>query len=158
MDNYFFIPPILGRIRDGKVKDKQLFYGSKRKRAGLYTGPVVKLHPHGFGIIKFGTICTLEGEWKEGKIDGPAVQIFSNGSKFEGELKDDAGFALFTMYHGQGKTCFENGDVYEDEYKNGKRNGYGKFFFNTGEIYLGKWKNDKKVGNGILILIVRNDF
>jgi len=148
LDHYFLIHPILGRIRDGKVKDKQLFYGATRKRAGLYTGPVVKLHPHGFGMIKFGTICTLEGEWKEGKINGPAIQIFTNGAKFEGELKDDAGFKMFTMYHGKGKATFAGGDVYEGEYKNGQKHGHGKLTFFSGTHLEGEWEKGKMNGWG----------
>lgn len=66
------------------------------------------------------------------------------------------------IYHGiweednlkEGKIYYENGDIYEGEIKNYKRDGEGKFTSNS-EIYEGHWKNDKKNGKGTLIF--KND-
>ena len=33
-----------------------------------------------------------------------------------------------------------NGDKYEGEHKDGKRNGQGTYTYSNGEIYVGKWK------------------
>jgi hypothetical protein len=48
------------------------------------------------------------------------------------------------------KKVYENGDVYEGELKDDKRNGKGKFVCKTGTLYEGDWKDDKKHGKGTM--------
>ena len=45
---------------------------------------------------------------------------------------------------------YYNGDRYEGDYKNNKREGKGIYYFNNGKRYEGNWKNDKKDGKGIM--------
>jgi hypothetical protein len=40
---------------------------------------------------------------------------------------------------------FANGDKYEGEWKDDKRNGQGIFTSNDGNVYEGTWKNDKNI-------------
>jgi len=45
--------------------------------------------------------------------------------------------------HGNGKIKFTNGDWYEGEFKNGKRDGFGTYFYPNGKIrYEGEWKDN----------------
>ena len=54
-------------------------------------------------------------------------------------------------FHGFGTLTFPNGEVYEGEFKENKRNGYGKRLIeNDILIYEGEWENDKYHGRGIL--------
>ena len=46
------------------------------------------------------------------------------------------------------KKKFPNGDIYEGEFKAGKRNGLGKYIWEDGSYYNGFWKNNKKHGYG----------
>ena len=45
--------------------------------------------------------------------------------------------------HGNGKLTFNDGKVYEGEFKNNNREGYGKFIFNGGRSYEGMWSDGK---------------
>jgi len=44
---------------------------------------------------------------------------------------------------------YANGDVYEGEWKNGKKEGQGVMTYANGNVYDGHWKNGKKEGEGI---------
>ena len=48
------------------------------------------------------------------------------------------------------KKEYNNGNIYEGNFVNGKKNGFGKMFFKSGNIYEGDWKNDFQNGKGIL--------
>ena len=50
---------------------------------------------------------------------------------------------------GFGIMNYENQDVYEGYWKNGKRNGLGKFESTGGYFYEGNWENGLKKGEGI---------
>ena len=43
---------------------------------------------------------------------------------------------------------YNNGDKYDGNWKDGKRNGFGSMYYNNGEKYIGYWKNDKRNGLG----------
>ena len=55
--------------------------------------------------------------------------------------------------HGKGQLTFNDGKVYEGEFKNNNREGYGKFIFNGGRSYEGMWADGKQHGEGKLISI-----
>ena len=47
------------------------------------------------------------------------------------------------------KKIYENGNQYEGEYKDDKRNGHGVLTYPDGEQYEGEWKDDKMNGYGV---------
>lgn len=49
-------------------------------------------------------------------------------------------------FSGWGKAFYENGEVYEGEYQNGKRHGYGEYFYLNGYVYKGNWVENIKEG------------
>ena len=49
------------------------------------------------------------------------------------------------------RTIYDNGDIYEGELVNGKRNGKGKMEYTNGDIYEGLFKDDLKAGKGKMI-------
>jgi hypothetical protein len=78
--------------------------------------------------------------------------LFKNGDKYEGEIKIcDIQDNLYKkrMITGFGKYIFHNGNVYDGEFKDGKRHGKGKVTFHSGALYEGYFKDDKKHGKGI---------
>ena len=50
--------------------------------------------------------------------------------------------------HGKGKMIYTNGDIYEGEWKNGKRNGDGTMTYQNKTSYVGRWANDQINGYG----------
>lgn len=45
--------------------------------------------------------------------------------------------------HGKGEFRWANGNKYNGEYKEDKKDGYGEFTFADGKIYKGSWLNGK---------------
>lgn len=64
---------------------------------------------------------------------------------FEG---DDAPSKLLSR-DGKATATFPNGDVYEGEYRDGKRHGQGKYTFKKGGVYEGQYEDNKKEGQGV---------
>ena len=73
---------------------------------------------------------------------------FSNSedSIYIGEME-----RYFISYYknGKGIEFFNNGDIYEGNYKNNKKEGKGIYYFNFGDNYEGDYKNDERDGKGI---------
>jgi hypothetical protein len=70
-------------------------------------------------------------------------ETYADGNIYEGEWKDD-------KRNGRGKYTKVNGNVYEGEWKDDKRSGRGKYTKANGKIYEGEWKDDKRNGRGKL--------
>ena len=60
-------------------------------------------------------------------------------SKYEGDFIDN-------NYNGIGTYYYQNGDVYNGEWKNGKRHGKG-IFYNNDDFIDGYWENNIKIDN-----------
>lgn len=84
-----------------------------------------------------------KGQWnkKTGERDGVGIQLWPDGSKYEGMWRrDKANF--------KGKMTHANGDVYEGEWKDDKANGFGMFRDTNNAKYEGAWLNDLQHGHG----------
>lgn len=86
------------------------------------------------------------GEWdiNTNKRHGRGIQLWKNGSRFEGYFIQD-------RVNIQGKLIHSNGDTYSGEWKNDKANGYGEYHHVNGEYYKGSWIDDKQSGKGVEI-------
>ena len=62
-----------------------------------------------------------DGEWKDDKMDGYGVYLYSNGDKYEG-------YWSMGSQNGKGKYIFTDGKAYEGEWKMQKMHGTGSFF------------------------------
>ncbi|HFI0796031.1 TPA: hypothetical protein ACGO6M_001662 [Streptococcus suis] len=60
------------------------------------------------------------------------------------------GYVVASKMNGQGKLTFENGDVYEGQFKNGIFNGKGTYTSTSGWTYAGEFKNGYADGQGKL--------
>ena len=47
-----------------------------------------------------------------------------------------------------GKYTYTNGDSYEGEWRNDKKQGRGQYNYTNGDVYIGGWENDFKSGKG----------
>ncbi len=108
--------------------------------------------------------CLLEGEWKNGSLDGQGNSTYPNGDRYQGEFKygNKHGKGTYTYangaryqgefkddkYHGQGTQTFEDGARYQGEFKNNERHGQGTYTFAQGHGYTGQWLEGKPHGKG----------
>ena len=74
--------------------------------------------------------------------DGKMVVEFSNGNKYEGNVKD-------RKFNGKGKFTYSNGDSYTGQWKNDMEHGYGVFKKEGNFTYEGQWKNGKNTVGSI---------
>jgi hypothetical protein len=83
------------------------------------------------------------GQWsREGLRSGRGIQIWPDGSKYEGYWNND-------MANGKGRLIHADGDVYEGDWVNDKAHGYGVYTHMDGAMYTGQWKDDKQHGSGV---------
>lgn len=84
------------------------------------------------------------GKCVDGFAEGPGTLIWSNGTRYEGEMY--AGTIT-----GQGKFSWVNGDWYQGEFKNGRREGNGIQYLSCSGSYQGEFHNGLMDGYGVLI-------
>jgi hypothetical protein len=70
------------------------------------------------------------------------VVYYFNGDYYEGELVNE-------KREGFGLFIYRNGTKYEGMFKANKQTGYGKLFQLDGEVYIGEWRDGRINGNGI---------
>lgn len=102
----------------------------------------------------------------KGENNSNIQRINFNGGYYEGEVRNE-------LYHGKGKIVFNNGDIKEGTFVNGKLNdrngcytwatgdkyvgefkdgnisGFGEYFYKSGDRYRGSWCDDKRNGFGV---------
>ena len=64
--------------------------------------------------------------------DGCGVQLWPDGSKYEGMWRNDKAC-------GKGRMTHANGDIYEGNFEKGKRHGYGVYSAHDHTVYEGEW-------------------
>jgi hypothetical protein len=72
-------------------------------------------------------------------------------SIYEGE------FGVNNIFEGKGVFRGRDGDVYDGEWKNGKRDGQWKEFHSNGSRYEGEWKNGVRDGIGTYFFLMEID-
>ena len=109
-----------------------------------YTGEVLNGFRNGKGIYHNPIGITYEGEWKNGLKNGKG-KMTRLSMVYEGDW-------LNGNITGQGKIRWENGNIYEGNFKENHINGFGSMiWYDLLEKYTGNWKNDLQNGNGIHI-------
>jgi hypothetical protein len=93
---------------------------------------------NGEGTMIYPDGSKYEGEWKDNKRDGFGIFIYPKGSKYMGywERNKRSGLGAYNHY---------KGESYIGEWKNNKKHGVGKLVLNDGGEYLGEWKDDEIV-------------
>lgn len=86
---------------------------------------------------------TYTGYMVTGTPHGQGKMVWDNGNVYEGNWKDG-------LINGQGKMVWNNGDLYEGNWKDGQYNGQGKVQWSNGDVYEGEWQNGLYHGQGKL--------
>ena len=90
------------------------------------------------------------GNLKDGLFSGKAVQIWSNGDKYEGEYQNG-------LFHGYGEMT-TNSYIYKGDYFNGLQTGKAFILYSDGSSYEGEVNAGLYEGDGILKTSVGNIF
>ena len=144
---------------DKKQKKSNLFYDGIRYRKlkreyhdGRYEGIIINNKREIKGVMYYKNGSKYEGQWKNDKKHGKGIYTSQNynnpnliGIKYEGEFNND-------KIEGYGVGKYTSGDKYEGEWKNNKQYGRGTLIYKGGGKYIGEWKNGKLNGDGIYYL------
>lgn len=84
---------------------------------------------------------TYTGNRENGKKSGTGTFKWNDGTVYEGEWKED-------KINGKGKLTIPNKGTYEENFENGKKEGQGIYTFQNGDIYEGSFSKDKMSGQG----------
>lgn len=68
--------------------------------------------------------------------------VLDNGAEYEGEWNEDG------ERHGRGMQLWVDGSLYEGYWKYDKAHGRGRLIHADGDVYIGDWKDDKAHGYG----------
>lgn len=81
----------------------------------------------------------------ERPADGRAIMVFSNGNRYDGEFKDG-------RRNGCGTYSFTNGKRYIGQFKADQFDGLGIWLLGDGNRYVGAFKDNRCHGEGIFLL------
>ena len=114
--------------------------------AGLYL--IFRPRPRNFvtpdGTVSIQLVCR-ESEVTPLSVDDPD-HTYLNGIRFYGAFENGK------PVDGRGSMLYPNGNRYDGQYRDGKRNGCGTFTFNNGRRYVGEFQNDLFSGRGMWLL------
>jgi len=118
------------------------------KSTEKHTGLGSCIHTHGQSRI------ILEGEFKEGKLNGKGMARWHTGkewAQYIGDWKEGE-------QYGYGEYRWEEGDVYTGEWVKNLKEGHGVYKWANGDQSEGDWSADQQTGHGTLFWRNGNSF
>ncbi|TNV82428.1 hypothetical protein FGO68_gene4340 [Halteria grandinella] len=122
-----------------KMKDGDVYFGEWQKGAQVREGKGIQVTS------------------KEGKLQVWIGWTFKRGVYGESLILQKGGSGLFGNFNqnskliGLGVKLYDNGDRYEGDFKDGKRNGAGTYWHAASrDVYDGNWLNNQESGSGVL--------
>jgi hypothetical protein len=90
------------------------------------------------------------GEWNlsTDQKHGRGIQLWMDGSRYEGYWKNDRANIKGILYHA-------DGDIYDGEWLNDKASGFGIYKHSDGAKYEGYWFEDKQEGKGKKLIKIK---
>lgn len=132
---------------NGRIHPREMAVMTSVKGGFTYTGQLKnkRHHKHGKGIQVWDNGSFYDGQWKDNQQHGKGTFTWSNQNSYTGQWENNcrSGYGVMTWHRKK--------EVYKGYWKNNLRNGKGEMeWHRTGEKYDGEWKNSKKHGQGIL--------
>lgn len=106
---------------------------------GFIVSDAVEGGLNGYVVYQFENGDRYEGEFVNGKANGPGTRYSKDGLVAEGIWKDGK------LCDGKVVFSYSDGSRYEGDAKDGKRSGYGKLYLANGDYYYGKFENNELV-------------
>ena len=97
----------------------------------------------------YGTMYYVDGEVKAGVWED---------DRYIGSAQNSSGCISGNCETGYGVYVWDNGERYEGNWANGKRNGQGTNVYKNGSMFTGIWKDDQQHGYGTFTYIKESDF
>jgi len=91
-------------------------------------------------VLISGNPTSVHGE-STGSSDLKLIKV--PGGEYIGQLNSKG------QKHGNGKMRYDNGNEYDGQWKNNKRDGKGITRYASGNVYIGMWKGGKRHGFGV---------
>ena len=145
------------------------FYNFKYR--SNFIGEYKNNKPSGFGVYSAKSF-SMQGYWDSENLNGIAIEVWEDGTYFQGEYKDNKknGIGLYrwpdgTIYQGEfkdgqmngkGIILYSNDCIFSGEIENGYMDGYGYFSWGNGSMYIGYYSQDIKNGFGIYVWDQKN--
>lgn len=123
---------LIWRIRGSADYDPKAVYSTYK--GGLIAG---RLHGKGRLVLRSGEV--LEGQWRDGLMDGHGIRRSTDGSRYEGAFK--AGFE-----DGEGRLTRANGSIHDGSFRRGLAHGKGVFLAADGENFESVWDMGVETG------------
>lgn len=109
----------------------------------VYTGGWANNQKHGKGVVKYANGRTLQGEFREGRINtGQGTYVYPNGSSYTGAWADSSWHGFGTLTH----TRY----TFVGHFEHGTKHGQGKLTYQDGRSLQGEWK-DGAIYEGIFV-------
>lgn len=110
---------------------------------GGYEGVLAKGVPNGPGFLLLPNDASLQGDFKDGKLEGKGVYTNPKGGKLN---------ATFVAGVATGIADYNTplGDTYHGEWRGHNPNGQGKMSYGAGGSYEGGWANGEFSGKGVI--------
>jgi len=83
------------------------------------------------------------GDFHAGMKQGRGVKTWPNGDRYEGDFVEDRKEGVGAYSFGRGPSA---GESYEGEWLADRRHGYGDYRWPTGDVYRGPWQQDRLTG------------
>ena len=83
------------------------------------------------------------GDFHAGMKHGRGVKTWPNGDRYEGDFVDDRKEGVGAYSFGRGPSA---GERYDGEWLADRRHGYGDYRWPTGDVYRGPWDQDRLTG------------
>jgi hypothetical protein len=95
------------------------------------------------------------GDFHAGMKQGRGVKTWPNGDRYEGDFVEDRKEGVGTYSYGRGPSV---GERYEGEWLADRRHGYGEYRWPTGDVYRGPWEQDRLTGPPTPMMTARSRF